>query len=82
MRTFILETRIKTKANTSRIRIQSITMVKPYVEFNTQKRIEAEKNGDKDGKTLYKLMSNAVYSKTMENVRNRIDVKLERDKKY
>ena len=56
--------------------------LKPYVEFNTQKRIEAEKNGDKDGKTLYKLMSNAVYSKTMENVRNRIDVKLERDKKY
>ena len=28
MRTFILETRIKTKANTSRIRIQSITMAK------------------------------------------------------
>ena len=82
MRPFILETRIKTKANTSRIRIQSITMVKPYVEFNTQKRIEAEKNGDKDGKTLYKLMSNAVYSKTMENVRNRIDVKLASDKKY
>ena len=23
---------------------------KPYVEFNTQKRIEEEKNGDKDGK--------------------------------
>ena len=56
--------------------------LKPYVEFNTQKRIEAEKNGDKDGKTLYKLMSNAVYSKTMENVRNRIDVKLASDKKY
>ena len=28
MRTFILETRIKTKANTSRIGIQSITMAK------------------------------------------------------
>ena len=56
--------------------------LKPYVEFNTQKRIEAEKNGDKDGKTLYKLMRNAVYSKTMENVRKRIDVKLASDKKY
>ena len=29
------------------------------------KRIEAEKNSDKDGKTLYKLINNAVYEKTM-----------------
>ena len=27
--------------------------LKPYVELNTQKRIEAEKNGHKDGKALY-----------------------------
>ena len=26
--------------------------LKQYVEFNTQRRIEAEKNGDKDGKGL------------------------------
>ena len=50
--------------------------LKPYVEFNTQKRIEAEKNGDKDGKAFYKLMNNAVYRKIMENLRKRIDVKL------
>ena len=39
--------------------------LKQYVEFNTQKRIEAEKNGGKDGKALYKLMNNAVHRKTM-----------------
>ena len=55
--------------------------LKQHVEFNTQKRLEAEKNGDKDGKALYKLMNNAVYGKTMENLRNRIDVKLVSNKK-
>ena len=59
----LLEARIKTKENTSRTRIQSISMAKKYVEFNIQKRIEAEKNGGKDGKALYKLIKNAVYGK-------------------
>ena len=51
--------------------------LKPYVKFNTEKRIDVEK----DGKALYKLMKNAVYGKTMEKLRNRIDVKLESNKK-
>ena len=51
------------------------------LDFNTQKRIEAEKNGGKDGKALYKLMNNSVYGKTMENLRNRIDVRLVSNKK-
>ena len=45
------------------------------------KKIEAEKNGDKYGKALYKLMNNAIYGKTMENLINRIDVKLVDNKK-
>ena len=49
--------------------------------MNTQKRIEAKKNGDKDGKALYKLMNNAVCSKTVENLKNRIGVKLASNKK-
>ena len=50
--------------------------LKKYVEFNTQKRIEIEKNGDKVGKVLYKLMNNSMYGKTMVNLRKRIVVKL------
>ena len=50
--------------------------LKPYIEFNTKKRIEAEKNNDKDGKTLYKLMHKAIYGKAMNKLRNVIDVKL------
>ena len=30
----------------------------PCVEFNVQKGIKAGKNGDKDGKVLYKLVNN------------------------
>ena len=37
-----------------------------YIEFTTQKRIEAGKNNDKDGKALYKLMDNAIYRKQLK----------------
>ena len=36
---------------------------------------------EKDGKELYKSMNKAVYGKTMENLRNRINVKLVSNKK-
>ena len=45
------------------------------------KRIEGETNGDKDGKTLYKIMNNVVYGKTMKNLRYRVDIKLLSNKK-
>ena len=55
--------------------------LKQHVELNTQKRIEAEKNGYQDGKALNKLMNNAVYGKAKENLRKKIDVKLVSNKK-
>ena len=48
-----------------------------YINFNRQKRIEAEKKADKDRKTFY----NAVRSKTMKNLKNRIDVRLVNNEK-
>ena len=50
-------------------------------QISAQKRTEAEKNGDKDGKVLFKLMNNTVYGKTMKNIRNRIDIKLASNEK-
>ena len=50
-------------------------------EFKTRKRIEAETNNDKDGKGLCKLRNNAIYGKTMENLKNRINVKLVNNEK-
>ena len=39
--------------------------LKQYAEFNTQKKNRGRKNGNKDGKVLYKSMKNAVYEKTI-----------------
>ena len=58
--------------------------IKLYVEFNTQTKTETEKQWWqrwKSGKALYKLMDNAVYSKTKENLRNSFDVRLVSNKK-
>ena len=46
--------------------------MKPYIDLNIEKRKEATRNGDQVGKDLFKLMNNAVFGKTMENLRKRI----------
>ena len=41
----------------------------------------SRKNGDKDGKALNKLIKNAAYVKTIENLRCRIDLKFVSNKR-
>ena len=51
---------------------QSLWLEK-YNNHNTQKRTKAKTNFEKD---LYKLMNNAFFGKTMENVRERVNIQI------
>ena len=52
--------------------------VKPYIDFNTQKIKEVTNEADKN---LFKLLNNAVYEKTMENVRKRMKIRITHNEK-
>ena len=52
--------------------------MKPYIDFNTQKRKEATNEADQN---LFKLLNNAVYGKTIENKRKRIKIRIATNEK-
>ena len=48
----------------------------PYIEDNNKLRAKAKAEGNKFLDELFKLMNNSVFGKTMEDVRNRMDMRL------
>ena len=54
------------------------TWMKRYIDFNTQKIKEATNEADKN---LFKLLINAAYSKTIENMRKIIKIRITTNEK-
>ena len=70
---FYLQHGLRLKKVHGAISFKQANFLKPFIEFNTEKRKNAKNDFEKD---LFKLMNNSVYGKTTENVRKHGDYEI------
>ena len=73
-----LELGMKLKKIHRILKFKQSDWMKPYTDFNTQKRTISNSESDKN---FFKLMNNAVYGKTMENMRKRVKIRIIKNEK-
>ena len=74
---FYLERGLKVTKVHRGIKFITEAMLQPYIEYNTKQR--AASGTDECKRAFYKMMNNAPYGKTIENVAKRTDIKLMTD---
>ena len=70
-----LQLRMRLKKIHQPVHFDQSPWIAPYIRMNTDLCKQAKNTFEQD---LYKLMNNSVFGKTMDNIRQRIDVKLVR----
>ena len=75
---FYLKHGLKLKKVHRAIKFEQKEILKPYIEFNTEKRKNARNDFEKD---IFKLLNNAVFGKTMEDKRKHLDFEIVSDER-
>ena len=74
----MFSTRNETKKKHRILQLKQNDWMRAYIDFNTQKRTISNNESDKN---FFKLMNNAVYCKTMENIRKRVKIRIVKNDK-
>ena len=58
------------------IKFKESAWLEEYINLKTRLRIQAKQSGNNFEVDFFKLMNNSVFDKTLENIRNRVDIRL------